>query len=219
MNGSRSIRACLGAALAVLALAGCPQRDPTNRVAPTSANPKQGGDGSMTQEAPVSRQDGVTQPGRDEVLAAVQRSGDRQLATLMGDGGHVLRPTELAGVSHHRVFRVLFTDTDHPMSFWLATDKGGGNATVLSQHLDGVAAFLRAEPELWNADDLPRRFHDLYRDQSVHSEVLSSPAPVVERRGDGRALRLAVRSDGRSELWKVELPAAGSPKISVEALP
>lgn len=174
----------------------------------------------MTQEATVSKQDGAIQPTRDEVLAAVQRSGDRQLAILMADpGGYVLRPTDLAGVSHHRVFRVLFTGTDHPMSFWLATDQSGANATVLSQHLEGVAAFLRDEPDLWSADDVARRFHELYRDQAEHSEILSSPAPVAERRAGGLHLRLAVRSDGRSELWKVELPAAGAPTISVEALP
>lgn len=174
----------------------------------------------MIQEATVSKQDGAIQPGRAEVLAAVQRAGDRQLATLMGDqGGYVLRPTDLAGVSHHRVFRVLFTDTDHPMSFWLATDRSGGNATVLSQHLGGVAAFLRDEPELWNADDVARRFHELYRDQGEHSEILSSPAPAAERRPDGLHLRLAVRSDGGNELWKVELPTTGAPKFTAEVLP
>lgn len=206
--------------LAVLVLAGCPQRDTTNRAAATSANSKQAQDVPTTQEATVSKQDGASQPAREEVLAAVQRSGDKQLAILMADpGGHVLRPTELAGVKHHKVFRVLFTGTDHPMSFWLATDGSGGNATVLTQHLAGVAAFLRAEPELWGANDVARRFHELYRDQGAHSEVLSSPAPVAERRADGLHLRLAVRSDGQSELWKVELPAAGSPRIAVEALP
>ncbi len=174
----------------------------------------------MTQEAKVSKQDGPTQPSRDEVLAAVQRSGDRQLALLMADpGGYVLRPTDLPGVANHRVFRVLFTDTDHPMSFWLATDRSGGNATVLTQHLEGVAAFLRAEPALWGADDVAQRFHELYRDQGVRSEILPSPAPAVERRGGGLHLRLAVRSEDRSELWKVELPASGASKIATEVLP
>lgn len=160
------------------------------------------------------------QPDKNEVLAAVQRSGDQQLAVLMADpSGYVLRPTDLTGVKHHQVFRVLFTGTDHPMSFWLATDRSGGNATVLSQHVNGIAAFLRGEPELWASSDLARTFHELYRDQSVHSEILSSPAPVTERRGDGVHLRLAVRSDGQNELWKVDLPAAGASAIAVEALP
>ncbi len=208
------------AVLAGLALAGCPQRDTANRAAATSGNPKPGEDAPMSQEAKVSKQDGPNQPGRDEVLAAVQRSGDRQLAILMADpGGYVLRPTDLPGVSNHRVYRVLFTDTDHPMSFWLATDRRGGNATVLTQHLEGVAAFLRAEPALWGADDVAQRFYDLYRDQGVRSEVLPSPAPAAERRDGGLHLRLAVRSEGRSELWKVEVPASGASKLSVEALP
>jgi len=205
----------LGAVAVVVALAGCPQRDVTNGPVAHPANHEQG-DGPMTNE---SRQDGRA-PGHDEVVAAVQRSGDRQLAILIGDpSSYVLRPTELAGVTHHRVFRVLFTATDHPMSFWLATDRSGGGATVLSQHLPGVAAFLHAEPALWNASDVARQFYELYRDQGVHSELLTSPAPAVERRGDGLRLRLAVRSDQRSELWKVELPAAGTPAIAVEAMP
>jgi hypothetical protein len=174
----------------------------------------------MTQEATVSKQDGPKQPSRDEVLAAVQRSGDRQLAILMADpGGFVLRPTDLPGVANHRVFRVLFTDTDHPTSFWLATDRSGGNAAVLTQHLEGVAGFLRAEPALWGADDVAQRFHELYRDQGVRSEILPSPAPSVERRGGGLHLRLTVRSEDRSELWKVEIPASGASKLAAEVLP
>lgn len=174
----------------------------------------------MTQEPMVSKQDGAAVPGKKEVLTAVQRSGDQQLAILMRDpGGYVLRPTDLPGVKNHRVFRVVFAGTDHPMSFWLATDRSGGAASVLSQHLVGVAEFLRAEPELWGAGDIAQRFHELYRDQAVHSEVLSSPAAVAERRADGLHLRLAVRSDGQSEIWKVELPLGGAPAIKVEALP
>lgn len=168
----------------------------------------------------MSKQDGVIQPSQKEVAAAVQRSGDQQLAILMADpGGYVLRPTDLAGMKHHRMFRVLFTGSDHPMSFWLATDRSGAGATVLSQHLVGVATFLRDEPDLWGAADVATRFHELYRDQGAHSEVLPSPAPVVERRADGLHLRLAVRNDDRNEIWKVDLPAAGAPAISVEALP
>lgn len=168
----------------------------------------------------MSKQDGVIQPSQQDVAAAVQRSGDQQLAILMADpGGYVLRPTDFAGVKHHRIFRVLFTGSDHPMSFWLAADRGGANATVLSQHLAGVAAFLRNEPDLWGAADIATIFHELYRDQGVRSEVLRSPAPIVERRADGLHLRLAVRSDDRNELWKVDLPTAGAPAISVEALP
>lgn len=173
----------------------------------------------MTQESPVSKQEGVIQPSAKDVAAAVQRSGDQQLAILMADpGGYVLRPTDFPGMKHHRLFRVLFTGSDHPMSFWLATDRSGANATVLSQHLAGVAAFLRDEPDLWGAVDVAARFHELYRDQGIHSEVLGSPAAVVERRADGLHLQLSVRSDDRNELWKVDLPTAGAPAISVEAL-
>lgn len=211
--------AWLGAALVAVVLAGCPQRDAANRGVVPSANHKQGEDGPMSQETTGSKQDGVIQPSHKDVVAAVQQSGDQQLAVLMTDpSGYVLRPTDLAGVKHHRVFRVLFTESDHPMSFWLATDRSGAGATVLSQHLVGVAEFLRDEPDLRGAADVAARFHELYRDQGTHSEVLGSPAPVVERRADGLHLRLAVRSDDRNELWKVELPATGAPAISVDAL-
>jgi len=174
----------------------------------------------MNQEKPVSKQDGVIQPSQKDVAAAVERSGDQQLAVLMADpGGYVLRPTDFAGVKHHRIYRVLFTGSDHPMSFWLAADRNGAHATVLSQHLAGVATFLRDEPDLLGSADIAARFHELYRDQGVHSEVLRSPAPLVERRADGLHLRLAVRNDDQNEIWKVDLPTAGAPAISVEVLP
>lgn len=168
----------------------------------------------------MSTQSAATQPSHDDVIAAVQRSGDRQLAILIADpGGFVLRPTELPGVMNHRVFRVMLTGTDHPTSFWLASNPNGGSATVLSQNLAGVAAFLRAEPSVWGAEDIARQFYELYRDQGLHSEILSAPSPSAERRGDGLHLRLAVRSEGRNELWKIDLPSAGAPAITVEALP
>jgi len=208
------------AAVVAGVVTGCTPHGPANPPAVRPEHDKQGEDHPMTQENMVSRSDGPAKPSDAEVAAAVRRSGDQQLAILLRDpGGYVLRPTELPGVKHHQVFRVMFTGTDHPMSFWLATDRGGGEATVLSQHLAGVAAFLRGEPELAAAPDLAHSFHELYRDQDIRSELLSAPAPVVDRRADGLHLRLAVRSDGRNELWKVDLPAAGAPVLAVEALP
>lgn len=111
------------------------------------------------------------------------------------------------------------SDTDHPMSFWLATDASGASPRVLSQRLDEVVELLRAEPALLGAADLPVRFHELYRDQGVGAQVLADPPPGVERAADGLRLTLAVRTDGVNQRWNVVIPEADKPSMTVSKLP
>ncbi|MEM9490336.1 MAG: hypothetical protein AAGC55_14415 [Myxococcota bacterium] len=161
----------------------------------------------------------MIKPSHGDMLAAAQRAGDKELEGLLADpDSYILRTTEMTGVEYHQIFRVVFVDTDHPMSFWLATDTMGNAATVLSQNLAGVHAFLRAESALLSGDGLPERFHDLYRHQGVQSKLLDTPRAVVERSAGDVHLKLAVQSDGDREVWKIALPAQGEPSLTVEPL-
>jgi hypothetical protein len=197
--------------------AGCSQRsapggdhDGTNAASPDL--------GSKERDVADPRPAPPAPPTRDEVIAAVSRTGDRELVDLVA-GQFGVRPTDLPGVEHHRIYRVVLADTDHPMSFWLATDASGASPRVLSQRLEAVVELLRAEPALLGAADLPVRFHELYRDQGAQAQVLDDPPPAVERAADGLRLTLAVRTGGVDQRWDVLIPEAGEPSMTVSKLP
>lgn len=86
----------------------------------------------------------MNKPSHDAVLAATKRTGDAELASFVASPDeYALRRQDLLGVENHVVWRVML-DLDHPMSFWLATDLEGQHATVLSEQLANVHAFLLA---------------------------------------------------------------------------
>ena len=187
-------------------------------VAPVGLSPVSAETGDLTAFSYSRRK--MTKPTHETVRAAVTRSGDRQLdALIQGPGSYVLRAETAPDVEHHQVFRVLLTETDHPMSFWIATDPDATTASVLSGQLDAVSGFLASEPRVVGAADLVARFHDLFRPQGVHSKVLDDPAPRVSRDSTGVALRYAVLIDGEREEWSVRLPANGRPTILTQPLP
>ncbi len=150
-------------------------------------------------------------PNHDLIEGAVARSADAQLQQLFGgpDSYFVRGRDEIGGLARHRVHEIFFSETDHPMSFVLATDGDTGDAAVLSGRIAAMHTFLAGEPALRDSDGLAATFHELFRPRNVHSRVLEAPAPTVDRRGATITISYVVFIEGERERWTVFLPSEG----------
>jgi hypothetical protein len=158
----------------------------------------------------------MSKPGYDVVMAALDRAGNRDLPRLIGGpGGYVLKARTVDGVEKHALWRMLLTETDHPMGAYLMTDERG-DVSLLSGQLAAVAGLIRAEPGLQASPELPRTFWLLFRDQSRFTKVLDEPPPAVDRSGGDIVLRFAVSIDDEAEAWRVHIPASGEATCSAE---
>lgn len=159
-------------------------------------------------------------PSHAQVVAAIASSGDAELRGLVTRSeDYVLRRQDRTDLTGHTLYRVLMTNTDHPMSFWLAVPNNGVAPAVLSQNLSAVHAFLRHEPALaaLEGDALIAAFFDLYRHQGVRARIAAQPTPSVERGSARTTLRFGVAEAHMTETWTVTLPTQGQPSIAIEA--
>jgi len=133
-----------------------------------------------------------------------------------GPDSYVVRTIAADDIEHHAIFEILFTLTDHPMSFLIATDPAVTQGNVLSGQVDATCALLRREPQILGGDRLVGRFHELFRPRAVHSRVLPAPAPSIARQAGTVNLSYTVFIEGEREHWSVVLPAVGKASVRMD---
>lgn len=88
-----------------------------------------------------------TTPWHREVAAAVERTGDPELAGWVSDpGGYALLPVTLDEVGEHDLFALQPVDVGHPLAVVLARHRPSGGLAVTSGRPAAVWEVLRHEP-------------------------------------------------------------------------